>query len=254
VPAVAAADLEGRKALVVGASRGIGRAIAATLAEAGADVAAVARSSAGLEQLGEQVRSHGRDFLLLERDIADVDAVRELVATAHGWGGAIDVLVNVAGIVGDTLPPDVTAEDWDAVFAVNVRGAYFVAQETGRRMLAEGGGAIVNVASIAGEVSTGPQLAYQASKASVLQLTRGLAHLWAPKVRVNAVSPGFIRTDMNAAWLDERANTDWVEERTPLGRVGAPDEIAAVVAFLASSASSYITGQHLRVDGGWTIV
>jgi 3-oxoacyl-[acyl-carrier protein] reductase len=247
------ADLTGRRALVVGASRGIGRAVAVALAHAGADVVGAARSEEGLRAAGDDVRGLGRGFLPVACDIADVAAARDLVREAHEWGGRLDVLVNVAGIVGETVPPDVTQEDWDAVLAVNLRGAFFLAQEAGQRMLTGHGGAIVNIASVAGELSTGPQLPYQISKAGMLQLTRGLAHLWAPKVRVNSVSPGFVLTEMNEAWLADQANRAWVEERTLLGRLGAPSEVAAAVAFLASPAAAYVTGENFRIDGGWSV-
>jgi 2-deoxy-D-gluconate 3-dehydrogenase len=243
-----------RTALVVGASRGIGRAIAVALAEAGADIVGAARSDNRLEAVGEDVQKLGRSFLPVGCDIGDVDAIRRLVESAYEWRPGIDVLVNAAGVVGETLPPNVTQDDWDAVFSVNLRGAFFLAQAVGPRMQAGGGGAIINVASIAGEVSTGPQIAYQASKAGLLQLTRALAHLWAPKVRVNAVSPGFVRTDMNAAWLADVDNRRWVEDRVLLARVGAPHEVAAAVVFLASPAAAYVTGENLRVDGGWMVL
>jgi NAD(P)-dependent dehydrogenase (short-subunit alcohol dehydrogenase family) len=247
-------DLVGKKALVVGASRGMGRAIALALAQAGADVVGVARSLDALKGVEEDVRGAGRNFLPIACDIADVDASHQLVADADEWGGAIDVLVNVAAIVGETMPPDLTPEDWDAVFAVNLRGTFFLTQEVGKRMLAGDGGAIVNIASVAGELSATPMIAYETTKAGLLQMTRGLAHFWAPKVRVNAISPGFVLTDMNREWLADPAVLSGIEERTPLGRVGAPPEVAAAAVFLASPASSYVTGHNLRVDGGWAIL
>jgi NAD(P)-dependent dehydrogenase (short-subunit alcohol dehydrogenase family) len=245
-------DFTGSKAVVVGASRGIGRAIAVALARGGADVVGVARSAQPLERVGDEVRAHGRDYLPISCDVADVDAIAGMAREAHDWSGGIDVLVNVAGIVGETTTPEITKDDWDAVFAVNVRGAYFASQEIGKRMLAGRGGAIVNVASIAGEVSTSPFVHYQASKAGLLHVTRSLAQLWSPKVRVNAVSPSFHPTEMNEAWLADPEVAGWITARTPMGRLGTTDEVAAAVFFLASAAAGYITGQNLRVDGGWT--
>jgi gluconate 5-dehydrogenase len=242
--------LAGKKALVVGAARGIGRATAAAFARAGADVVAVDLDA--LEGVTADVQALERECLPVVCDIADLSAVERLIDDAYEWAGAVDILINNAAVVGDTLPPDVTVEDWDALFAVNLRAPYFMSQAVGKRMLAGDGGTIINVATIAGEFSTGPQVPYQATKAGLLQLTRGLAHLWAPKVRVNSVSPSFVRTELNAEWLSDPKISSWVEERTPLARYGTLEEMAAAILFLASPASSYVTGQNLRVDGGWT--
>jgi NAD(P)-dependent dehydrogenase (short-subunit alcohol dehydrogenase family) len=249
-----ASDFGGRKVVVVGASRGIGRSIAFTFAQAGADVVGVARSADSLDEVGADIRGLGREFLPIGCDIADVDAIRTMAAEAWDWKGGVDVLVDVAGIVGETMAPNITPEDWDAVFAVNLRGAYFVSQEIGQRMADGEGGAIVHVASIAGEISTGPWIHYQVSKAGQLHLTRSLAHLWAPKVRVNSVSPSFHKTELNAAWLADPSVAEWIQKGTPMGRYGTLEEVSTAVLFLASPAASYVTGQNLRTDGGWTLL
>ncbi len=245
-------DLGGTTALVSGASRGIGRAIALGLAGAGADVVGLARTGPALEALGEDVRARGRSFKALVADVTDPEALRDAAAEAWAWRGGIQVLVNAAGVIVRSEPPDVIPEEWDAVFAANVRGTFFLTQAVGTRMVEAGRGAIVNIASVAAEVVTGAPTAYQASKAAVVQMTRALAVRWAPAVRVNAVGPGYIRTDLNAAWLDVEANRRYVIERTPLGRIGVPEDVVGAVVFLASDAASYITGQHLKVDGGWS--
>lgn len=245
-------DLSETIALVSGASRGIGRAIALALAEAGADVVGLARTEEALLDLGEDVRAKGRGFLPITADVAEVDRIGEAVDRAWAWRGAIGLLVNAAGVIVRKDPPGVTPAEFDTVFDTNVRGTFFLTQAVGTRMLEGEGGSIVNVASLAGEVVTGAAVTYQASKAAIIQMTRALAVRWAPKVRVNAVGPGYVRTSLNTAWLDEEANLRYVTEHTPLGRVGVPDDVVGAVVFLASEASAFITGQHLKIDGGWS--
>ena len=245
-------DLSGSNALVTGASRGIGRAIVIGLARAGCDVVGLARGKQALDDLGGEVAAIGRRYLALPADLADPGGLEAAADQAWSWSGRVDVLVNVAGVIVRTDPPAVVPEDWDRTFAVNVRGPFFLTQAIGARMLAAGGGSIVNLASVAGEHVTQASLSYQASKAALLQLTRGLAVRWAPAVRVNAVGPGYVRTDLNSTWLDQPANRDYVLANTPLGRVGEPADVVGAVTFLASPAAAYVTGQHLRIDGGWS--
>lgn len=246
-------ELSGSTALVAGASRGMGRAIAIALASAGADVVLAARSAAALDDVRASVEATGRRALAVECDIGDVAAIDRLVDGAYEWSGAIDVLVVAAAIAHASVPPELSMEDWDAVMDVNARGAYFLSQAVGERMHAGDGGSIVYIGSVAAEYSTGPLIAYQVSKAALLQLARGLAHLWAPKVRVNAVSPSFVPTDLNREWLADPEVMRWVVEGTPLGRTGTLEEVNAAVLFLASRRSSFITGQNLKLDGGWTL-
>jgi NAD(P)-dependent dehydrogenase (short-subunit alcohol dehydrogenase family) len=245
-------DLTGSTALVTGASRGIGRAIALGLAQAGCDVIGLARGKQALEELGGDVAAVGRRYLALPADLSAAEGLQAVAGQAWSWSAGVDVLVNVAGTIVRTDPPGVAPEDWDRTFAVNVRGPFFLTQAIGARMLASGGGSIVNLASVAGEHVTRASLSYQASKAALIQLTRGLAIRWAPTVRVNAVGPGYVRTDLNSAWLDQPANRDYVLGNTPLGRVGEPADVVGAVTYLASPAAAYITGQHLRIDGGWS--
>jgi len=245
-------DLSGRTALVTGASRGIGRAIAIGLAQAGAHVVGVARSEGALADLGGEIEGLGRAFLPLVADVADVEGIDARIERAWSWRGGLDILVNAAGVIVRNDPPGVPPEEFDVVFGTNVRGTFFLTQSVGRRMLGAEGGSIVTVASLAGEVVTGAPVTYQASKAALIQLTRALAVRWAPKVRVNAVGPGYIRTDLNTAWLDVEENLRYVREHTPLDRVGAPEDVVGAVVFLSSSAASFITAQHLKVDGGWS--
>jgi NAD(P)-dependent dehydrogenase (short-subunit alcohol dehydrogenase family) len=247
-----AKELSGKRALVTGASRGIGRAIALELATAGCDVVGAARTGDALARVGAEIESLGQSFLPVELDIADATAIPVGVARAWEWRDGIDVLVNVAGVIVRSDPLDVTPDEWDWTFDVNVRGTYFVTQEVGRRMLAADGGSVVTVTSIAGERVTRAPVSYQASKAALIQLTRTLAVHWAPTVRVNAVAPGYVRTDLNAALLDQPELSGYVNGKTPLGRVAEPDDVVGAVRFLASPAAGYVTGQNLRVDGGWS--
>jgi 2-deoxy-D-gluconate 3-dehydrogenase len=247
-------DLTDHTALVTGAGRGIGRAAALELARAGADVIAVARTAGQVEEVAAEVRAMGPQAMALPADVANVDRLPEVVADAWGWRGRVDLLVNAAGVTDRTQPPDIGPVNWDPVFATNVRGTYFLTQAVGGRMLERGEGAVVNITSVAGERVTGASVTYQASKAALIQITRALAVRWAPAVRVNAVGPGYIRTSLNEAWLDQPENRSYVEEHTPMRHIGTPDDVVGAVVFLASPAASFITGQHLRVDGGWSAV
>jgi NAD(P)-dependent dehydrogenase (short-subunit alcohol dehydrogenase family) len=249
----AANGLEGTKALVTGASRGIGRAIARGLAEAGADVVGVARSEAALQELGREVETTaGRRFLPLTADLSDIDAIPDVAAAAWEWRSGIDVLVNAAGVITRTPTLEITPDEWDQIFALNVKATFFLTQATASRMLEGSGGSVVNVASLAGRIVTGASVSYAASKAAVVQMTRVLAVRFAPKVRVNAVGPGYVRTSLNEDWLASDENRSYVLNHTPLGRVGSPEDVVGAVAFLSSSDAGFITGQHLFVDGGWS--
>lgn len=244
--------MSGCTAAVTGASGGIGTAIAAGLAEAGADVICLSRSPASLEPLGEEIRARSRGFLPLAFDLSDLSGLEGAVETAWRWREGIDVLVNAAGVIVRREVPEIGIEDWDRTFAVNVRGPFFLSQAVGARMRARGSGSIVNITSIAAEVATGAPTSYSSSKAALVQMTRLLAVRLAPQVRVNAVGPAYVRTPLNREWLANADNERWVVERTPAGRLAEPDDVVGAVVFLSSAAASYVTGQHLHVDGGWT--
>jgi NAD(P)-dependent dehydrogenase (short-subunit alcohol dehydrogenase family) len=245
-------DLTGKTALVTGAGRGIGRAIATALATAGADVIGVARTGVDLDSLGSEIGGWSGQFLAVRADLSDVDRIPDVINEAWGWKDRIDIAVNAAGTITRLEPLAVTPEQWSTTFDLNARATFFVTQAVGRKMLATDGGSIVMISSIAGEVVTRAPVVYQASKAAVIQLTRALSVSWAPTVRVNAVGPGYIRTSLNTEWLDREENRNYVLGNTPMGRVGEPADVVGAVLFLASDASGFITGQHLRVDGGWS--
>jgi NAD(P)-dependent dehydrogenase (short-subunit alcohol dehydrogenase family) len=245
-------DLSGTTVLVAGASRGIGRAIAVALAGAGASVVGLARSGEALDELGGEIEAGGGAFRAITADISDIAALDGVVSQAWGWKGAIDSLVNAAGVTDRSSALEITTEEWDRLFDINLKGAFFLTRLVGARMLKGDGGAVVNIASLSGVVSDGAQAAYSASKAAMIQMTAVLADQWAPKVRLNCVSPGWVETDMTRIFLADDTNRNKILERTPLRRVARPDEIAGPVLFLVSEMSSFMTGQNLVVDGGWT--
>ena len=247
-------DLTGRTALVTGAARGLGREIALELARAGADVALGLRDPAADGGVVAELEALGRRALPLALDVRDLDQGRAAIdRVAAEWGG-IDILVNNAGggIMGAAL--DVTEEDFAAVWELNLRSTFFLAQAAARHMRQRGGGAIVNVASQAGLVALPGEVSYCVSKAGVIHLTRCLGVEWGEYgIRVNAVAPTFIETDGTSAALSDPAfKADVVDRIAGLHRIGAPREVSGAVVFLASDAASLITGQTLAIDGGWT--
>lgn len=252
VPDAMLPDLARTTALVAGASRGIGRSIALGLAAAGASVIGMARSGDALDELGAEISSSGGEFLSLVADISDLDAMKSNVETTWQWKGRLDSLVNAAGITNRSSALNITPSEWDALFDVNLRGAFFLTTEVGRRMLEGDGGSIVTIASLSGVVSDGAQVAYSASKAAIIHMSAVLADQWAPKVRLNCISPAWVETDMTRDFLANPDNRSAVLERTPMGRLAGPEEMVGAVLFLVSGMSSYMTGQNLILDGGWT--
>jgi NAD(P)-dependent dehydrogenase (short-subunit alcohol dehydrogenase family) len=247
-------DLTGRTALITGASRGIGRAIALGFAEAGADIALAARDVAALEQVRSEVEALGRKAVVIPTDVMERDSIVAMVSTAIEQLGAVDILVNNAG-GSSYMGPFTTLRHsgWEKVMRLNVDSIVHACQAVGPHMIARGNGSIINVASVAALVAT-PELApYGASKAAVLSLSKTLAVEWGGLgIRVNALCPGWTRTDLNVdLWNDEQISTAMME-RVPLGRWADALEMVGPALFLASDASSYMTGQALVVDGGQT--
>lgn len=242
-----------RVAVVTGASRGIGRAIAVDLARDGTDIVAVARRADDLQTLDKELQSLGVRLLAVAADLATVDGTMSVAEQAWQWQGRVTTLVNAAGMLIRKAEADTEISDWDRTLALNARAPFFLMQQLGTRMYEAEGGSIVNIASIAGQQVTGAPATYQASKAALVQLTRFFANRLAPHVRVNAVGPGYVRTDLSADWLADPKNERWVEDRTPLERVALPEDVAGAVTFLASERAAYVTGQHLLVDGGWSV-
>lgn len=245
-------DLEGRRALVTGASRGIGRAIAVGLAEHGADVMCVARGEEGLKETVGEVAGVGRRGELLVADLSERDAPAWVVAETLGRLGGLDVLVNNAAGGHYTAAIDTDAEVWDRVLALDLRASFLLCREAGRHLVAQGRGKVINVASILGLAGDRHQAAYVAAKTGLVGLTRALALEWARSgVQVNALAPGFVVTDMTRRSFEDPRVRDWVEQRTPMGRWGRPEDLVGAAVFLASPASDFVTGHVLVVDGGW---
>lgn len=246
-------NLEGRKALVTGASRGIGRAIAEALAGAGADVAVTARNVASLKETTAAIEVLGRRSVPLAHDVRDVAGSRMVVDHAASALGGLDILVNNAGYEQVTPSLDLEEEVWDRVVDTNLKGAFFVAQAVARQMRAAGrGGAIINLASLTSYVGVPTAVPYGSSKAGILGMTTALATEWAGLgIRVNAVAPGYFRTAMTDVFYQDDAWQASMLGKIPLGRFGVLGDLAGAVIFLASDASAYITGQCIPVDGGY---
>jgi 3-oxoacyl-[acyl-carrier protein] reductase len=241
--------MHNRTAFVTGASRGIGRACAIALAQAGARVAIAARQRDRLEQVAEQIRGSGGEVYVVEIDMASSESIRSALATAAREYSRIDILVNNAGITRDGLAMRMKKEDWDLVLQTNLSGAFFAIQQVLPAMMRERWGRIINISSVVGESGNPGQANYAASKAGLIGLTKSLAQEIASRnITVNAISPGFIETDMTEALSAE------VQERLlgsiPMKRLGAPEDVAAAVRFLASDDAAYITGHVLDVNGG----
>ncbi|HYE28424.1 MAG TPA: 2-dehydro-3-deoxy-D-gluconate 5-dehydrogenase KduD [Allosphingosinicella sp.] len=243
-------DLTGRVAVVTGANSGIGQGIAVALAEAGADVALVGRSSA--DETAERVRAAGRRAALIGADLSTIAPVQEVVDRTLAELGGLDILVNNAGIIRRADAVNFSEEDWDAVIDTNLKSVFFLCQAAGRHMIAQGRGKIVNIASMLSFQGGIRVPSYTASKSGVAGLTKLLANEWAAKgVNVNAIAPGYIATSNTAALQSDETRNRQIIERIPAGRWGDPADLGGAAVFLASSASDYVNGHILAVDGGW---
>jgi NAD(P)-dependent dehydrogenase (short-subunit alcohol dehydrogenase family) len=245
--------LDGKTAIVTGASSGIGARFARVLHEAGANVVACARRLDRLEDLAKEVDG----LVPIQCDVAEDDQCAALVAATIERFGTVDVLVNNAGTVAIQPAEEEPVETFRRVVDVNLTSVFLLSQLAGRKMLEQGSGSIINIASIMGIVGVGqlPQASYNASKGGVVNLTREMAAQWARRgVRVNAICPGFFRSEMTTDMFNNDKSQKWMERKTPMGRAGDEHELDGALLFLASDASTYVTGHSLPVDGGWVAV
>jgi gluconate 5-dehydrogenase len=243
--------LEGRKALVTGASRGIGEALAVGLARFGADVALAGRDAGRLDRCAEAVAATGRRAVPVEIDVRSVAAVRAGVAHAADTLGGLDILINNAGMEQVCPSLEVEEELWDRILDTNLKGAFFAAQAAAR-LMRQGGGTIVNVCSLTSAVGVPTAVPYGASKSGLLGMTRALAAEWAPLgIRVNAIGPGYFRTELTEAFYADEGWARAMLAKIPAARFGDLRDLVGATVFLCSNAARYITGQILYVDGGY---
>lgn len=241
--------MNNRVAFITGASRGIGRACALALSEAGARVVLAARNREKLEAVASEIRSAGREAYILDIDLASLESIKAAFAKSHSEFGATEVLVNNAGITKDGLAVRMKPEDWHCVINTNLTGAFLCAQQVLQPMMKSRWGRIINITSVVGEMGNAGQANYSASKAGLIGLTKSLAQEMGGRgITVNAVSPGFVQTDMTGVLSDEMREK--LLTNIPLRRMGDPKDVAAAVRFLASEEAGYVTGHVLDVNGG----
>lgn len=255
IVALASFDLTGKIAIVTGSGSGIGKTLVIGLAEAGADV--VITELPGREREAnetvKQIDKLGRRSLTVSLDITKIETIHDMVSDVMEHFGRIDILINNAGVIIRKPSLEVTEEDWDKVVDVNLKGTFFTSQAVAKRMVDNNGGKIINIASINGIVGFHERAAYSASKAGVVNLTRVLAIDWAKYgINVNAIGPNYLMTPLTEKIFENEEFRNDVLYRTPLKRIGTPEDVVGAVVYLASDASNFVTGHTLLVDGGWT--
>ena len=247
-------DLSGEKAIVTGAAQGLGEQMSLALAEAGADVAVIDVNIDAACRVTDHIRNIGRESIAVKADVTKIADVENMVKVAKDRFGKIDILINNAGITINVPAGEMSKEEWDRVIEVNLTGVFLCAQAVGREMIKQKKGNIINISSMSALIANRPQpqISYNASKAGVIMITKSLASEWRKyNIRVNAIAPGYMRTPL-VDKVFPKYGKDW-SSLTPMGRIGDPSEIKGPALFLASRASSFVTGSVLVMDGGYTI-
>ncbi len=248
-------NLKGKVAVVTGASSGLGVIFAEALAEMGANIELAARRIDKLNNVAEKIRSLNVKARPFQCDVSKQEEIQGMVDDTIKTFGRLDIIVNNAGVAAMSPATDISVDDWNKVVSVNMTGVFLCARTAARQMIKQGsGGKVVNIASVYGAVGdVFPASPYYATKGAVINLTRDLAVEWAPyKIRVNAIAPGFFPSEMTDAIFQDPGYLEYIRKQTPLGRPGSPDDLKGAIVYLSSSASDYVTGQTVFVDGGWT--
>jgi 3-oxoacyl-[acyl-carrier protein] reductase len=245
--------LKNKVAVVTGASKGIGRAIAERFAKEGASVVLASRSLNALEEIAQGVKAAGGEASAVSVDVRNVESINAMVKKAVERYGRLDLLVNNAGITMGGASEDLSPEDWRMALETDLFGVFFASQAAARVMIPQGGGGIINISSVNGILAAPRRAAYCASKAAVNELTKVLAIEWADrKIRVNAIAPGYVRTELVQDVIDKGAiSLEAILKRTPQGRIGEVEDIAGLAVYIAGDESSYMTGSIVNIDGGW---
>jgi 2-deoxy-D-gluconate 3-dehydrogenase len=244
--------LEGRVALVTGASRGLGQGMALALAEAGANVALVARTKSSLEETGRMIAQAGSKAHIIPADLSLINEVQRVVRETIAQFGKLDILLNSVGTQIRKPAVEVLEHEWEYLIGVNLKSVYFLTQAAAKEMIKVNKGKIINITSLTSFIGLSNVSIYGASKGGILTLTRQWAIEWAKyNINVNAIGPGYYKTALTADLFKEAEREKWVLSKIPLGRIGMPEDLAGAAVFLASEASDYITGQIINVDGGW---
>ncbi|MFY9175609.1 MAG: glucose 1-dehydrogenase [Peptococcia bacterium] len=247
-------DLTGKVAIVTGATKGLGHAMAVALAQAGANIVVVSRTPQDCENVAKEIAALGVQTLAQPCDVTKKESIEELVVKTVEKFGKIDILVNNAGTAVTKPALELTEEEWDRVVNTNLKSIFLLSQAVGKHMAEQKSGKVINIASMFGLVGDKNVLPYLASKGGVIQLTRGLALEWTRyNIQVNAVAPGYVVTSINEKEFQEEKVYNYITGKTPMRRIAKAEEIAGIVLYLASNASSFTTGGVFTVDGGWTV-